>query len=281
MQLVRAQWLFASGLALIAASCTQTLDAGHSRMDPCAHDASTPACIPTGLLDNLVGYWRLDDGTGSAVAYDSSGRGNEGALHNLDTTTAWVAGRSLGALEIAHSGWVQVAPSPSIDAITDHITLSVWVSLEGTINSTDMWGTALSRQTGTTTDQHYHIAIFMDGRPSLFLITVSGYVIIKAPTPAPKDTWVHIAGVYDGTTARLYVDGAEVASQALTGVFAPDTTPVILGGNGNDASGVPTELFPGRVDELMLYARALSATEIGQLYVGALFPSGPVDASVD
>jgi hypothetical protein len=278
-----ARWLSASGLALLAASCTQTLDAGHSKApDPCAlHDGSAPACVPTGLLDNLVGYWRLDDGTGSGVAYDSSGRGNEGTLRDLDPATAWVSGRSLGALEIAHTGWVQVAPSPSIDAITDHITLSVWVNLEGTINATDMWGTALSRQTGTGTDQHYHIAIYMDGRPSLFLITVSGYVILKAPTAAPKDTWIHIAGVYDGATARLYVDGAEVASEALTGAFAADTTPVILGGNGNDASGVPTELFPGRIDELMLYARALSATEIGQLHAGALFPGGAADAGVD
>jgi hypothetical protein len=46
------------------------------------------------------------------------------------------------------------------------------------------------------------------------------------------------------------------------------------GGNGNDASGVPTELFPGRVDELMSCARALSATEIAPLPAGALFPAG-------
>lgn len=55
--------------------------------------------------------------------------------------------------------------------------------------------------------------------------------------------------------------------------------PVILG--GNDASGVPTELFPGRIDEVMLYARALSAAEIGQLAAGALFPGGATDAAAD
>ena len=59
-------------------------------------------------------------------------------------------------------------------------------------------------------------------------------------------------GTYDGATARLYVNGVEVASDAITGTIPADTTPVILGGNGNDASGVPTELFPGRIDELML-----------------------------
>ena len=124
---------------------------------------------------------------GSTVAYDSSGRNNEGVLHDLDPSTAWVAGRFQGALEIAHTGWVQVAPSLSIDSIADHVTLTAWVDLEGTINSTEGYGTALSRQTGTSTNQHYHLALFMEGRPSLFLITDSGYAVdAGGRVPCPK-----------------------------------------------------------------------------------------------
>jgi hypothetical protein len=68
---------------------------------------------------------------------------------------------------------------------------------------------------------------------------------------------------------------------AVSGSFAADTTPIILGGNGNDATGVPTELFPGRIDELMLYGRALDDTEIAELAAGALFPGGARDAAAD
>ena len=89
-----------------------------------------------------------------------------------------------------------------------------------------------------------------------------------------RQTWVHIAGTYDGTMARLYVDGQLVDSQALTGRFAADTTPFILGANGNGVGDASvTERFPGRIDEVMLYRRALSADEIAMLYDGALFPS--------
>ena len=272
-----------ASLAVLAGACTQILDAGHNKPpDPCAtRDADLAGCAPTGLLDNLVGYWRLDDGTGSTVAFDSSGRGNEGTLHGLDPSTAWVGGRAQGALATAHAGWVQVAPSPSIDSIVDHLTISIWVDLESPIDAVENYGTALSRETGTSVNQHYHISLFAEGRPSLFLITVAGYALIRAAAPAPMGTWTHMAGVYDGTMARLYVNGAEVASQALTGTFAPDTTPVILGGNGNDASGVPTELFPGRLDEVMLYSRALSATEIGQIAGGVLFPAGSRDGGTN
>jgi hypothetical protein len=261
-----------AGLAVLAGACApKTLDAGHN---------NGPG-TPPGLLDNLVGYWRLDDGAGSTVAFDSSGRGNQGALQGLDANAAWVAGRSQGALAIGHAGWVQVASSPSIDAIVDQVTASAWVDLEGAISAADIWATALSRQVGTTTEQYYHLSLVNDGRPSLFIMTASEWTLIQAVPPAPTGTWTHLAGVYDGTAARLYVNGAEVVSQALTGTFAADTTPVILGGNGNDASGVPTELFPGRIDELMLYARALSAAEIGQLAAGALFQAGARDAGTD
>jgi hypothetical protein len=277
----RYAWLV--GLAMFAGGCTEVLDAGHNgKPNPCANrDAGLPSCIPTGLLDNLIGWWKLDDGTGSTVAYDSSGRSNQGTLHSLDTSTAWVSGRSLGALEIGHTGWVQVAPSPSIDSITDQITVTAWVDLEGTISTADGWATALSRQTGTSTNQHYHLSLHMDAHPTLFLITVSGYAIVRADDAAPMGAWTHIAGVYDGAVARLYVNGVEVKNQALTGAFDTDTTPIILGGNGNDASGVPTELFPGRIDELMLYGRALTAAEIGQLAAGDLFPVGSRDAGAD
>lgn len=270
-------------LAGLAAACTVTLDAGHNvARDPCAlPDGAAPGCPPTDLRDNLVGYWRLDDGMGSTVAYDSSERNNQGVLHDLDASTAWVGGRWQGALEIAHTGWVQVAPSPSIDAIADHVTVAAWVDLEGTINSTDNFGTALSRQTGTTNQQHYHLSLFTEGRPSLFLITDSGLAFIQAADAVPKGVWTHVAGVYDGAVARLYVNGQEVVSKALTGAFAADTTPIILGGNGNDASGVPTELFPGRIDELMLYARSLSAAEIAQLAAGALVAAGARDGGAD
>ena len=61
----------------------------------------------------------------------------------------------------------------------------------------------------------------------------------------------------------------------MTGRFIADTTPFIIGGNGNGVPGAPTELFPGRVDEIMLYRRALGADEIAQLHEGALFAAPP------
>jgi hypothetical protein len=254
--------------------------------DPCAPtEAGVPGCVPAHLLDNLVGWWRFDDGAGSTIARDSWLNGNNGTLHGLDPTTAWVPGRSGGALDIAAAGWVQVPDSPSIDMITDAVTVTAWAYLDGTINATDLYGTTISRQMGSGIDQYYHLSINVDDHANLFVKTTVNSVILRPPSatdpaPIPQRTWVHLAGTYDGTTARLYLNGAEMTrlEMAVSGPFPKDTTPVILGGNGNNAS--TTELFPGRIDDIMLYSRALSATEIAQIASGVLFPGGGLDGGV-
>jgi hypothetical protein len=243
---------------------------------PIPDAASDVVVFPPVLLDGLVGHWRLDDGAGSTTAQDSAGGGNHGTLRNLDPATDWVAGRSLGALNINARGWVAVASSDSINTITNRVTVAAWVYLTGSIvEPPDLpWATALSRQKFTGIDQHYHLALNRDARPNLYIITATMGATITAPTPVTRASWVHIAGTYDGSDARLYVDGVQAAAARVTGSFSPDTTPIILGGNGNNTTDVPNELFPGRLDELMLYRRALSADEIADLAAGLLFPAG-------
>jgi len=243
---------------------------GGCNIDPCADGG----CFPPSLLQGLVGYWRFDDGTGSMTAADSSGNMNTGTLQRLMPTTAWVPGNgSGGGIGIYAGGWVGVADSPSIDSIKTQITVSAWVYFDGSIDA-NMYGTAISRQVGSSVlEQHYHLSLFgqgTDGKPHLFIRTVNGTDILGAPNSVPQRTWTQMAGTYDGATVRLYVNGAEISNMAmpLTGDFETDTTPLIIGGNDNDTSGVPTELFPGSLDEIMLFRRALSASEIAELYTG-------------
>lgn len=252
---------FAVVLALVLAGCSsRTLVI----VDPACDGGG---CAPVGLLNDVVGYWKLDDPTGSPIAHDSSGWKNDGTLIDLQPATAWVSGgRAGGALSITGTGAVQVPDSASIDSITTAVTVAAWVYVEGTIAD---YGTAISKQIGTTYEQYYHLSINAQDHPATY-ITTDHKVFLSGTATVPHNTWVHIASTYDGAMARLYLDGAEVANAAQSGTFAVDHNPVFLSGNV-DAMNDRAESFPGRLDEIMLYRRALTADEIARLHDGALF----------
>lgn len=91
-----------------------------------------------------------------------------------------------------------------------------------------------------------------------------GYVATASGGVPTLGSWAHLVGVYDGTTARLYVNGTSVANVTLSGAFVPNATQVFrLGATGN-ATG--TSYFNGDVDEVSFYNRALSGPEISDRY---------------
>ena len=72
------------------------------------------------------------------------------------------------------------------------------------------------------------------------------------------NTWTHVASTFDGAVIRLYINGVQVASTAFSGTMVPSTGALRIGGN----SLFVTEYFTGRIDEVRIYDRALSAAEI-------------------
>jgi hypothetical protein len=266
-------------LGFLAACSPRTLtlvdlysDGGHrpASIDGNPGNASDTATSAT-LLRGLVGLWHLDDAVGSTLARDSSGNGNDGTLVGLAPAQAWVTGRQGGALATNGAGYVSVPGSPSIDGITAQVTVSAWVYFDGVISAANLYGTAISRQVGTTNEQYYHLSLYQNGTPTLFIGFSASVLPVRptAPQPVVSKQWTHLAGTYDGSLAILYVDGVEVSSLPISGVFPLDTRPVILGGNGN--AGAVTELFPGRIDEVALYSRALAPVEIQLLATAVAF----------
>lgn len=85
---------------------------------------------------------------------------------------------------------------------------------------------------------------------------------VATSNPIPLNEWHHFAGVYDSNALRLYVDGVLVDEEPLVG-YIPEgaSSPLVMG--GYSSGGDP---LPGSVDEVKLYARALSASEIQDIF---------------
>ena len=73
----------------------------------------------------------------------------------------------------------------------------------------------------------------------------------------PTNTWTHLAATFDGTTLRLYVNGAQVSSVAKTGSIVTSTNPLQIGGDN-----IYGQYFAGLIDDVRVYNSALSQSEI-------------------
>lgn len=71
------------------------------------------------------------------------------------------------------------------------------------------------------------------------------------------NTWSHLAATYDGTALRLFVNGAQAATTTVSGAIVSSNGVLQIGGNR-----LLGTFFQGRIDEVRIYNRALSAAEI-------------------
>ncbi len=196
----------------------------------------------------LVASYSFNAGTGTTLA-DTSGNGNNGTISGATWSTS---GKYGGALSFdGVNDLVTVADANSLD-LTTGMTLEAWVfpaALGGT------WRTALLKeQPGQLVYGLYANAD--NSRPSAHVF-VGGDRDTRGTAILPINTWTHLAAAYDGATLRLYVNGVQASSQSIVGSILTSTGALRIGGNN-----VWAEWFSGRLDEVRVYNRALSAAEV-------------------
>ncbi len=145
----------------------------------------------------LVGHWKLDDGSGN-TAIDSSGNGFDIPLHN----TTWEDGIFGGALQFhgAGNGYVE-----NFDYSDNAITVCAWVRHDAfRIGEIERYITMAEEVAVIRKDwdRSLHFYIKTDG--NLRHLWVRNVLT--------EGQWHHVAGTWDGSTQRLYIDGVEIAS---------------------------------------------------------------------
>ncbi len=199
--------------------------------------------------NGLVGYWHLDDATGT-VASDASGLGNKGTLVNSPT---WQSGVScVAGACVSFNGTNNQITIPLVTNAVNNISLSAWMYWSGTSAN------GLIAYNGNAGANGFGILIGngscgMGGRISILLGGILCNALSASYVP-PANTWVHLVATRDAGTWKLYVNGA----LAITGVTQTPNIPT-----GWTYIGTT---FPGSIDEVRFYNRALSASEIASQY---------------
>ena len=105
--------------------------------------------------------------------------------------------------------------------------------------------------------QSSEYALFFDEGVPQFDIHLGGkYRSAKGTQKMPINAWTHLAGVYDGKTVKLFVNGTEAASIESAGQRRTNKLPLFIGADPDNA-GQPTRCFHGLIDEVRLSAAAV------------------------
>ena len=206
------------------------------------------------ITSGLVGEWSFNGpDMNSTTALDASGNANHGTLGGTNKPTLTVGKVGQGLL--FNSSSVTVPNASSLN-ITGGLTVSAW------INPSSLGGgyqTVLSKRgPGNTTDYELSLdtttgaLIFYDGT-----IYLSSYI----PT---INKWTHVTVTVDPSgNLTIYANGVSVYTN--TGVsLSANTASLFIGVGGGNGSG---QFFKGKLDEVRVYNRALSAVEAQELYL--------------
>lgn len=229
-------------------------------------DEVAPAPAPDGPLvpDGLVAWYPMDalaEGTARPVP-DATGRGHDGAcdvtgqVPPLCPTVA--AGRAGPAYHFDGKALIVVDSAP--DLLTPAgFTVAAWLRLDDQPPAAR--ACAATKGLGTGTFNSW--AMCVEASRQLFFYTVTGTASdsLRSAALVSLGAWHHVAIRWDGTTKQAFLDGAEVARSTAAIDF--DDATVRIGGDLDGGSDVAP--FPGDLDDLRIYGRAIADAELAEL----------------
>jgi hypothetical protein len=211
----------------------------------------------------LVGWWPMNEGSGQVV-HDWSGHGNNGQLGSTPAADAndpsWIPGVFFGsALSFSGDDYIQIPDSTALEPA--NITVAAWVR-----GSSSPGENRYILSKGTFGCDHASYGLYTSSTGGLAFYVgheSTWFRSPEAPATVWDGKWHNVAGTFDGSTVRLYVDGKQVG----TGTPAATTIDYSYPGGGNvgtydDGACSPSLYLTGDVDGVQIWSRALPVDTI-------------------
>jgi len=216
-------------------------------------------------IDDPVAHWKLDEGVGM-TAYDSEGD-NDG---NLVNGPLWTTGIINGALQF--DGVDDYVALSNNAVTTTEFTIAAWANQYGLAGGVgDHDNKIFVQRDDSTGTGHSGIGLTTmasTGYAEASLRSSTSSTMVLKAERKPYGEWHHYAMTVDSANFRFYIDGDLVDSETnnQSGDYTTSIDHVYIGrlmyGGGLRGS------FNGAIDEVIIYDRALSATEVEELYLG-------------
>ncbi len=210
-------------------------------------------------LPSMWAYYPFDQNGGPTIT-DASGNGRNGTLSG--TTTTFPTGVINSAISFKGDTGFVTLPAGFIQTLTD-VTITVWVN----VHTDQTWQRVFDF--GSSQTVYMFLTSHAGGSNARFAISTTGNMTgeqqLTGPAVLPTGTWTHVAIVLGASGGALYINGAVVATSAAVTLRPKD-----LGATANNYLGRSQfsvdPYFNGELDDLRIYASALTAAQITTIY---------------
>ena len=220
--------------------------------------ATTAPVVP---ISGLVGHWKLNDSNATATVTDSGTNVINGACYSGTTTAGYsVPGKFNSAFSFtsAQSSYFTITADAKIQNTQQ--SWSLW------INSSDSFSSYPLAISAPSFHQFY-LQFFPTGAIESGWFNGTYRYLDTTNIPSLQDgNWHHIVSTFDGTNIRIYFDGALSGTSGNLSATPPlkDATTFYVA----SYVGFSGSKFVGKIDDIRIYNRALSLSEVQTLYTG-------------
>jgi hypothetical protein len=210
-----------------------------------------------GIGAGLVAHWAFDEGSGTSSS-DVDGRGFAGGLRN---GAVWGPGQSGTAVGFdGTDDFLEISDDPALEPA--QITVTAWFCPEELRTSGNTRDWLVSKGRNEYTDGHYALALDTKEKQPIAYLNIGGgkddCIEVRGPANAVAvGGWFHMALTYDGAVLKLYFNGALAGAKPVNKPRRPGKGSLVMGKRADDWSK-----YKGKIDEVRIYSRALSAAEI-------------------
>ncbi len=193
-------------------------------------------------------------------ANDESGNNHDGSVSGATIATDRF-NKSGRAYNFVYNGFssdrIEVSGTSDFNFSSGGFSISAWVEFSGPAASGNNYPIFSKHICG---EQSGYILMLYNGKLTFWLAGSGGYNILSTPDDYTDNSWHQVVAVYDGVTQAVYVDGLLKNSISFNYNTFNSANWALGGYNGCNGG------FNGKVDEIKVLNRALSGSEVQDMY---------------
>jgi len=187
-------------------------------------------------------------------------------------TSAFATGEVNHAFDFNGASYIQVPETNTLD-FTNTMTVETWINLRTYTGNNSR--EVVSKFGASAPFNCWTLAVDPSTKKAYFTVNAtdnSTYVQLFSSTVIPTNEWTHLAGVCDGSSVKIYVNGLLSNSTNWTHGIRVASSPITI---GCTMQSTPTSYFNGQIDELSLYNEPLSDCDIQSIYLVGIIGKCP------